>query len=139
MKIWQILLFLMCLNAAFFLLNITGLYFSDPMSDYNIASRWTVDDAILLLVGEFVTAIAVGVILSRYGVDPYRTAAYTVFLLTFVGLYYGFVKILYSVGTMMGPAKPLMDGFIVILTMVMGVLMMYSCVQMGTGGAKSFE
>ena len=38
-----------------------------------------------------------------------------------------------------GGAKLLMDGFLVILTMVMGVLMLYSCIQMATGGAKSFE
>ena len=139
MKIWQILLFLMCINAAFYLLSLTGLYFSNPSSDYNVYTEWSGAQITMLTATTFVTGATVGLFLARFGVNPFTSAAYGAFLGMFVVTYGGFLKILYSIGTMMGPAKLLMDGFLVILTMVMGVLMLYSCIQMATGGAKSFE
>ena len=139
MKIMQIMLFLMCLNAAIFLLGTTGLYFTDVTSEYDIEAEWTGGDMLLVFVAEFITATSVGVVLARYGVNPFHTAAYLVFFGTFVALYSGFVKVLTTFGTIMGPGKVVMDSFLLILTMVVAALIMYTAIQMATGGAKSYE
>ena len=137
MQAVRIMMFLMCINAAFFLLSVSGLYFNTP--GYDLLEDWGAVDVVLIFAGNFLSAAIVGLILARFGVDPFKSAAYIAFLGMFITLYYGFVKVLFNIRNMMGPATPIMDGFIVIMTMVMAVLVYYSCLQMAVGGAKSYE
>ena len=145
MKVMQIFFFLALLNVSFILLNVTGIYYNENPNpeftdneDYGWAT-WSGQSISILIVATFVTSISVGILLSRYGVNPYMTAAYTVFVGVFVVLYGMFVNVLNQIGNQMGEAKIIMDTFLVILTIVMALLMMYTAIQMAVGGGKGFE
>jgi len=142
MKVAQIMMFLLVLNAAFILLNLTGIYFYDvPSEDETIKGIkiWKVDDIAILAVIDFSAAIVTGIALARFGVNPFTVAAYTSFLFMFILFYGMFVSILYGMGELMGDAKLLMTGFIGILTVIMTILVLYTSIQMAVGGAKSYE
>ena len=148
MKVAQIMLFLFVLNAAFILLNVTGIYFYDVPSeggsgdiDTSVGkiNIWDINSIGVLAFVDFAISVVTGILLARYGINPFMVAAYTAFLFTFILFYGMFVGILYGVGGMMEDAKPLMETFIGILTVIMAILVLYTSIQMATGGAKSYE
>jgi len=148
MKVMQIFFFLVLLNVSFLLLNVTGIYYyedSNPSfegEDQNEAygwSHWEPGEIAFLVLVDFGAAATFGALLSRYGVNPFITSAYTIFLVTFVTLYGMFVKVLNQIGNTMDDAKIIMDTFLIILTIVMALLMLYTCIQMAVGGGKGFE
>ena len=139
MKVMQIFFFLVLLNVSFFLLNVTGIYYyDDPNPSFDFYS-WSNAEIVLLVAFAFGTAATAGTYLARWGVNPYMTAAYTVFLTTFATLYGMFVKVLNGIGDSMGDAKVIMSTFLIILTIVMAILMLYTAMQMAIGGGKGFE
>jgi len=145
-KVFQILFFLILLNVSFVLLNVTGIFLYVPNTEFaegegNYAwGYWADENSIMTLIFvEISAAIGIGAFLSRYGVNPYLTAAYTLFLMTFIALYGMFVMVLDEVGNQMGEAKVIMNYIIVILTIIMAVLVFYTAIQMAVGGGKGFE
>lgn len=138
MKVAQILFFLMLLNLSFLLLNVTGIFIFNSGSGEDWMGL-TLTELLLILVPAFAAAVTIGFALSKLGINPFVVAAYSAFLGTFVGLYANFISILWNVRNEMGEAAIIMDTFISILTIIMAVLILYTCIQMATGGAKGFE
>ena len=143
MKAFQILFFLVLLNVSFVLLNVTGIFFYNPNPDFQTAdygwNSWSTGDIVVLAFIDFGTAAVVGGFLSRYGVNPYLTAAYIAFMGIFITLYYSFIKVLNGISNSMGEARIIMDTFLTILTIVMAILILYTAIQMAVGGGKGFE
>ena len=146
MKAFQILFFLTLFNVAFVLLNVTGIFFFNPNPSFHGEnedtygwSSWTAGDILVLTAIDFTVASFIGIGLSRYGVNPYLTAAYISFMGIFIILYYSFVKVLDGIGNEMGEAKIIMTTFEVILTVIMAILVLYTTIQMAVGGGKGFE
>ena len=137
MKAMQIMSFILLFYMSFYLLSLTGIFFFTP--ELESESNFTAILSISLFAG-FTVAAAVGIGLSRYGVNPYLTTAHLAFYSFYTGMSVALMTLLTLIGAMIGEEFVyIMGGISVVIGAILIFTVFYSYIQFSVGGGKGFE
>jgi len=137
MKAMQMMMFMFVLFMSFYLVGITGIFINTESLSEQF--NWQGILAISLFT-TFSVATVTGLLVAKFGINPYTTASYTAFISFFLGSYGGLSVLLIGIANQFGPTVlHVMLAFIAVITAIVILLVFYSLIQMSTGGAKGFE
>jgi len=139
MKIVQMVIFLMILSASFSILGSTGIFFCSDEID---TSFWRTDLFTTFIIDFFGTAIATGIGLAYFGMNPFTTAAFSAMFFGFITSLKSAMFIVWTIGGLAKDADFLIigpSGIFFVIVAIQGFLAVYTLIQMATGGGKGFE
>ena len=148
MKVIQIMIYFVILNAVFYMFSVIGVYSTAARlgvdeSEWAISPNGGIQNFIAIGGFSGVAALGLGVltmvIAIKGGVNPFLAMAYGVMTGLFVNMWLRVGGILKNIGTLMGEEGYIMDATIILITTIVGIMFMYTYVQMAAGGGKSYE
>jgi len=139
MKAMQIMSFILLFYMSFYLLSLTGIFFFTPELE-NESNFTTINVLVVSLIVGFTTAAAIGIGLSRFGVNPYLTTAHLAFYSFYTGMSASLMTLLTLIGAMIGGQFVyVMGGISVVIGAILIFTVFYAYLQFNVGGGKGFE